>query len=435
MEINDEVLTFAQAVAETDAYALGEFPEDVRADLPTSFAEEVFIPSSSRSRVGYFMQGYDAVEDLLEISWQAALQANALRYYEEKVVFPIDAMRGDGETPLEVSIRKGDPQRSGGLSWYVSYVNTYLRTRTISTDVPSKAIERFAWMGPWDVFLEELASIALPETWSFSRTPGRAERYEILKSYICHTFYRLQSENKICISDDGMFAAFNTGLVDRRFDDIYLCFEPQIGQSKWRFSGFAASGNRALKKLVIRHFNPLPQTAQYVDSLEDLLFNPERELLVDYEHVLIDNVDRLPIEFLAEELRGSQEAADIVQSIAEAADYDRDALWERLSDVVETDTRIYRALRNRLEDAIDLAKRRVRWNFKTAIPSYYPRGNSMSLLLPLCLIDELQADAALVVQLQDSGNYQGETILTKEQAYMNARLICRPDSDWLTPGM
>jgi hypothetical protein len=231
-----------------------------------------------------------------------------------------------------------------------------------------------------------------------------------------------------------MFAAFNTGLVDRRFDDIYLCFEPQIGQSKWRFSGFAASGNRTLKKLVIRHFNPLPQTAQYFDSLEDLLFDPERELIVDYEHVLIDNVDRLPIEFLAEELRGSEEAAGIVAAIAAAGDYGREALWEQLSDVVETDSRIYRALRNRLEDAVDLAKRRVRWNFKTAIPSYYPRGDSMSLLLPLCLIDELKADAALVVQLQDSGNYQGETILTKEQAYMNARLICRPDSDWLTPG-
>lgn len=93
---------------------------------------------------------------------------------------------------------------------------------------------------------------------------------------------------------------------------------------------------------------------------------------------------------------------------------------------------MYRTLRNRMEDAIDIARRRVKWNFKTAIPSYYPRKNSMSLLLPLCLLDDQQADAALVVQLQESGIYQGQTILTIEQAYTNARLITRPDSDWLT---
>lgn len=78
------------------------------------------------------------------------------------------------------------------------------------------------------------------------------------------------------------------------------------------------------------------------------------------------------------------------------------------------------------------AEEKMRWNFRTAIPSCYPRMNAMSLLLPLCLVDELHADAALVVQLMASGNYQGQTILTMEQAYMNARLICRPDSDWLT---
>lgn len=78
------------------------------------------------------------------------------------------------------------------------------------------------------------------------------------------------------------------------------------------------------------------------------------------------------------------------------------------------------------------ADEKIRLNFRTAIPSCYPRMNAMSLLLPLCLVDELHADAALVVQLMASGDYRGQTILTMEQAYMNARLICRPDSDRLT---
>lgn len=55
----------------------------------------------------------------------------------------------------------------------------------------------------------------------------------------------------------------------------------------------------------------------------------------------------------------------------------------------------------------------------------------MSLLLPLCLNEDNRADVALVVQRMESGNYQGQTILTLPQAYLDARLVCRPDSDWL----
>ena len=36
-----------------------------------------------------------------------------------------------------------------------------------------------------------------------------------------------------------------------------------------------------------------------------------------------------------------------------------------------------------------------------------------------------------MVQRMESGNYQGQTILTLPQAYLDARLVCRPDSDWL----
>ena len=287
-------------------------------------------------------------------------------------------------------------------------------------------------MGQWETFLENLAEIALDERWDFESESPDGKGFSILKSYICHTYYRLDSEDKICVSEDKAFAAFNTGLVDNRFDDIYLCFEPQSGPVEWRFCGFAASGNRGLKKRVVRHFNPLPQTAQYFDKIEDLLYDPKRELIVDYEHILVDNVDRLPISFLKTELRGSAEAVGVLEEIECAEDADKDSLYETLSDIVETDSRIFRTLRNRLEDAVEIAMRRVRWNFKTAIPSYYPRANSMSLLLPLCLLDEQAADAALVVQLQESGVYVGQTILTINQAYTNARLICRPDNDWLT---
>ena len=75
--------------------------------------------------------------------------------------------------------------------------------------------------------------------------------------------------------------------------------------------------------------------------------------------------------------------------------------------------------------------KRVEWNFKTAIPMYFPTENIMSLLLPLSIMDDEKVDAALVVEKTKSGNYLGHTILTLEMAYSNARLVSRPDSDWL----
>ncbi len=62
---------------------------------------------------------------------------------------------------------------------------------------------------------------------------------------------------------------------------------------------------------------------------------------------------------------------------------------------------------------------------------YYPSNDKMSLLLPLSLIDDDIIDLALVTEKTPSGNYLGHTILPLDWAYSNARLITRPDSDWL----
>ena len=255
----------------------------------------------------------------------------------------------------------------------------------------------------------------------------------ILKSYICTTFYRLSRENKIAISEDGELAAFNTGLVNKRYDDIYACFEPSDKGIAWQFSGFTTAGARGLGKQLVSKFNPLPQAATYFSRKEDMLFDLDKDLIVDYDHIIVDNIERLPLEFLEEEMRSNDDALEVIAEIKQSEPGDeRAGLFEELSEIVEDDARVFRRTREGIEAAVRLACRRVRWNFKTAIPSYYPRGNSMSLLLPLSLTDEDHVDAALVVQLTPSGNYQGQTILTMRQAYKHARLICRPDSDWLT---
>ncbi|MGH9217047.1 MAG: DUF3825 domain-containing protein, partial [Acidimicrobiales bacterium] len=71
------------------------------------------------------------------------------------------------------------------------------------------------------------------------------------------------------------------------------------------------------------------------------------------------------------------------------------------------------------------------------IPQFYRDGKSgqgkMQLLLPVTLLRRDHAELALAVDRLDSGVYLGRTVLTLDWAYNNARLLTRPDTDWLKP--
>lgn len=97
-------------------------------------------------------------------------------------------------------------------------------------------------------------------------------------------------------------------------------------------------------------------------------------------------------------------------------------------------------LTTRFSNALDIALSRVAWNYKTAIPVYYVKDHKMQLLLPLALEHKGTIDVALVCnhkydKEKEVNNYEGRTIFTMEMAYNNARLITRPDSDWLMADM
>ena len=117
------------------------------------------------------------------------------------------------------------------------------------------------------------------------------------------------------------------------------------------------------------------------------------------------------------------------------ADEDFRAFHQDFAKAVQRDMRTYRMMKSRLDAAVELALKRVRWNFKTAIPVYFPTRNQMNMLLPLALVSDEEIDIALVVEKTESGNYLGHTILPLDWAYNNARLVCRPNSDWLSPDL
>ena len=110
---------------------------------------------------------------------------------------------------------------------------------------------------------------------------------------------------------------------------------------------------------------------------------------------------------------------------------ERTQYYELLRNTIKSNSTIYRALVNRMGDAIELAIKRVRWNYKNAVPMFYPKRNKMCFLLPLCLIDDDKEDLALVVNKTPANKYEGVTILPLDWAYTDARVVARPNSEWL----
>ena len=53
-----------------------------------------------------------------------------------------------------------------------------------------------------------------------------------------------------------------------------------------------------------------------------------------------------------------------------------------------------------------------------------------NIILPICLTKKAAADLALVIE-KENGVYRASTCLTLDMAINNARLIAKPDDEWL----
>ncbi len=372
----------------------------------------------------------NALREMLCEDYEAALAKDAVFTSEGKKSFPTRWKKSDG-TPVEITLR---PSAYEGRPWFLYFVDYTARDKSAHVTDPGRQLENFAFLGSWASFLSELAEKAVDEEWDFQNNPRRS--YHVLIQYIKYTFCRLMRENKVCISDDRQFASFNTGLVDKHYDDIYACFIPNEEGSgtPWKFTGFCTAASRGLGKQVVNYFNPLPQPPRYFTRTEDLFFDLDKQLHTDFDHIIIDNINRLPRQFLYDQFYDTPEAREMISSLSQVRDRDgRREIYERLKEIVSDNSRLFIRIQNRIKESIELARKRVRWNYKTAIPSYFPKRDTMSLMLPLCLYDGEKPDVALVVERTQSGNYQGQTILTIPQAYIDARLMCRLSSDWLNP--
>ena len=370
------------------------------------------------------------IKNLIAKSYEKAVDEDTILIYNDAFTFQIN-----GKTKYGGALATGGRKNHfDGKEWYVNFIGS-------SSKLAANAIDLFAYVENWPCALKELEEKLLcGENWDYknSNTKCSAPNGElfILKQYLNYTFYCAKSKDLVAIAPSNDFAVFNTGLVDNVYEAIYLCFVPSDAGAKkrWKYAGFCTYGTGYLGKMLNSKLAEPPGKVQYFSSIHDMLFDTTKKLNWDKEHILIENIDRLPISFIEAQCDSTDlgHLDSYINSIKNGKNNQNN--FNYICKYIKENIRLKRKLLNRLDDAVSLAVKRCEWNYKTAIPIFYHVTNGISLLLPLCLSDDEQsADVALVVEKQESGNYQGQTILTLQMAYLDARLICRPNSEWLDP--
>ena len=361
--------------------------------------------------------------------------------FEDILMFK-EEVPGDGKPPVHfVRLKNSEDKQSDPEC--EPQADSSIAVDSRGEKCPSQKTWLFKWAIIPPAKIDDLSHLALEEKWYYGeKNPQKPDDLPILRNYLAYTFKRLCYEGKIVIGTDTErneeYAAFNTGLVDKKYEYIYALFKKNTQYKKfyWYLLDFVVAGED-IGKTLVKVFNPLPERANYFENkIQNMLYDTTTgDLSCDYTHIITERTDRLPLEFLKENCTEDFLCIDGVNIndiyYTGVKNPSRKEYFVSLGSKIKGTPRILNRLKNRISDAVDLALKRVEWNYKTAIPMYYPTKNTGSLLLPLSLVDEDHVDLALVVERQASGAYQGQTILPLDLAYNNSRLVTRPDSDWL----
>ncbi len=233
--------------------------------------------------------------------------------------------------------------------------------------------------------LEKLATLAEEEQWTLSTE----RKNDVLRKYIIGTFKQSYEQNKILYTDDGKYACFNTGLLTDNGNDILGFFRKNTRQDaqKWILRSFVDKTDR----VFMNTFSRVPDLVTYTDDYEKFYFNPNYELIINSDHILDDN-------------------------------------WDRIHDVVHLPKTVVKAM---IEGSIAEAKRKIKRNIRLVVPQFY--NGEIMYLVPIVfpIDDDKHITMALAVELTVHNQYRANTIFTKEMAYEKARLLMKPESNWL----
>ena len=361
-----DVLGDARILVENEMvnFEIAETDKGPKAKLVTRITERLI------GKITHFNKGYGYIEE---------------RNSKQRYFLHHTDVRGNGFKKIEVDFE---------IEFSPFETEKGLQAKEVVISDTRYPMEKFALLPNWDRHLHKLARMAQPENWDYilEKTGG----YPVLSNYLFHTFRRLEEEGKIEYTEDpegNPFACFNTGLVTEKQEEIFAYFvrstrkaQPNsyIRNPKWMLKEFGRESHR-----MMSFFKRRPQLAHYFESPSDLIYDPSRRLVPDYEHIIGERMNRFPEEF---RMKGKAE------------------------------------LIARIRNAIHLAEKRVRRNYKTAVPQYYE--GQIQLLLPLCMYSPNQVDMALVVA-KEHEIYRANTVIPLDWACQNTRLLAPPDRGWL----
>lgn len=241
--------------------------------------------------------------------------------------------------------------------------------------------------------LEILAEMAQPEKWTYKKVQEN-DPFRILRNYIQFTYNRLSEESKIIPSTDGKYCCMNTGLLTVYNQEIVAIFEKNIRTDKqpWFLTGFF----KETDKLFTTNFSELPPLADYCNNVNDLVYDNSIELNLRKEHIIDDNFNRFV-----------------------DAGYSNKELISVL-----------------LDSAKVTLEKKLKRNFKLALPFYYHNTdtgeNKIQLLAPIYFPGSPVRLALVLNKIHSEAKdyYEGVTVLPVEWAYMNSRIIVKPDEEW-----
>lgn len=250
----------------------------------------------------------------------------------------------------------------------------------------------FAYCGTdhgFDTMLSYLAKIAEPEIWSFKSDP--AGKLSILRYYIFHTFTQCHLQGKILYSLDRKWCCINTGLMTSNGKEILMLFNENQksgeNKAKWFLKGFKSCVERDYMDL----FSGIPDLASYTDDFNDFYFNPDFKIEINTDHILDDN-------------------------------------WGRISNEIGLDKSVVKVL---LTGIVEITQKSVRRNMRLAVPQYYKDEIMYLLPLQIPVSDNKTVTMALAIEKTSTNQYRANTIFTREMAYEKARLLMKPESNWL----
>lgn len=261
-------------------------------------------------------------------------------------------------------------------------------------------LSRFADLNGFTYKLKYLAErLAEYEDWEYDSgyansydTPqmiALKRKYSVLFQYIHHTFSKAESENKIVFTDDLEYAIMNTGLLTHSAEEIIMLFQKKKILENERMYSLLGFYRQSAHEIPISLRSKIPNHIDYFEKCpHDIYFNPLNVLNYNSEHIVEENFDRLP------------------SSLKTLGDNS--------------------IISSMIDSLIIKMRKRVLRNHRLVVPQYY--NHKIMYLAPLKFGDDI---ITLAIEKHDD-TYRANTILTMGMAYCNARLICKPESNWLS---